>query len=208
MLKENQTFKVYETKSNQYCIITVGSNTKASKTHYWIKCCYLFAFLAVYCNLCFLRLPQQQSFFSSWVVREKFRRILSDTRIKTCIKNRVYKNFNYVVSYLPFIERYANLSLPNLSTVELGINFSTSFTSSHQSYSIEKLFWTMLWYSYKNQGRSYKEWTWGGRFKSGLFLHRVNNIEHNIKQNIYTGMAVISHIPPFILYIKPARIKL
>ena len=148
--------------------------------------------------------------FFDTVVREKFRRILSDTRIKTYIKNRVYKNFNYVVSYLPFIERYANLSLPNLSTVELGINSSTSFTSSHQSYSIEKLFWTMLWYSYKNQGRSYKEWTWGGggRFKSGLFLHRVNNIEHNIKQNIYTGMVVISHIPPFILYIKPARIKL
>ena len=30
-----------------------------------------------------------------------------------------------------------------------------------------------------------------------LFLHRVNNIERNIKQNIYTGMEVISHIPPW-----------
>ena len=25
-----------------------------------------------------------------------------------------------------------------------------------------------------------------------MFLHRVNNIEHNVKQNIYTGMEVIS----------------
>ena len=29
-----------------------------------------------------------------------------------------------------------------------------------------------------------------------MFLHRVNNIEHNINQNIYTGMMVISLIPP------------
>ena len=28
--------------------------------------------------------------------------------------------------------------------------------------------------------------------KSLMFLHRVNNIEHNIKQNVYTGMKVIS----------------
>ena len=28
-----------------------------------------------------------------------------------------------------------------------------------------------------------------------MFLHCVNNIEHNIKQNIYTGMEVISLIP-------------
>ena len=47
-----------------------------------------------------------------------------------------------------------------------------------------------------------------GRFKSGrflyrgtwhktvlMFLHRVNNIEHNKKENIYTGTEVISHIP-------------
>ena len=27
-----------------------------------------------------------------------------------------------------------------------------------------------------------------------MFLHRINNIEHNIKQNFYTGMEVISHI--------------
>ena len=25
-----------------------------------------------------------------------------------------------------------------------------------------------------------------------MFLHRVNNVEHNVKQNIYTGMEVIS----------------
>ena len=28
-----------------------------------------------------------------------------------------------------------------------------------------------------------------------MFLHQVNNIEHNIKQNIYTGVEVISLIP-------------
>ena len=32
--------------------------------------------------------------------------------------------------------------------------------------------------------------------KSLMFLHRVNNIEHNIKQNICTGMQVIFLIPP------------
>ena len=31
--------------------------------------------------------------------------------------------------------------------------------------------------------------------KSLMFLHRVNNIEHDIKQNIYTGMEFISLIP-------------
>ena len=39
----------------------------------------------------------------------------------------------------------------------------------------------------------------GARFKSGPFLYRKYerrvNIEHNIKQNIYTGMKVISLIP-------------
>ena len=29
-----------------------------------------------------------------------------------------------------------------------------------------------------------------------MSLHLVNNIEHNIKQNIYTGMEVISLMPP------------
>ena len=29
-----------------------------------------------------------------------------------------------------------------------------------------------------------------------MFVHRVNNIELNIKQNIYIGMEVISLIPP------------
>ena len=29
-----------------------------------------------------------------------------------------------------------------------------------------------------------------------MFLHRVNSTEHNIKQNIYTSMEVISVIPP------------
>ena len=29
-----------------------------------------------------------------------------------------------------------------------------------------------------------------------MFLQHVNNIEHNIKQNIYTGMEAISVIPP------------
>ena len=32
--------------------------------------------------------------------------------------------------------------------------------------------------------------------KSLMFLHCVNNIENNIKQNIYTGMEVISLIAP------------
>ena len=49
----------------------------------------------------------------------------------------------------------------------------------------------------------------GSRFKSGPFLyckyeraikesnlHRFNSTEHNIKQNIYTGMEVISLMPP------------
>ena len=56
------------------------------------------------------------------------------------------------------------------------------------------------------QGRSW--WTWGRRgwgegagpflyrqYKGGLkilFLHHVNNTEDNLKQNIYTGMEVIS----------------
>ena len=31
--------------------------------------------------------------------------------------------------------------------------------------------------------------------KSLMFLHRVNNIEHDINQNIYTGMEFISLIP-------------
>ena len=33
-------------------------------------------------------------------------------------------------------------------------------------------------------------------YKSLMFLDRVNNIEHDIKQNIYTGIEVISLIPP------------
>ena len=33
--------------------------------------------------------------------------------------------------------------------------------------------------------------------KSLIFLHRVNNTEHNIKQNNYTGLKVISVIPPW-----------
>ena len=32
--------------------------------------------------------------------------------------------------------------------------------------------------------------------KNLIFLHRVNNTEHNIKQNNYTGLKVISVIPP------------
>ena len=32
--------------------------------------------------------------------------------------------------------------------------------------------------------------------ESLTFLHRVNNVEHNIQQNIYTGMEMISLIPP------------
>ena len=60
------------------------------------------------------------------------------------------------------------------------------------------------------QGRCNKLWTERARFKltpfcivsanvvqKGLmFLHRVNNIEHNIKQNIYTGMERTFLIPP------------
>ena len=29
-----------------------------------------------------------------------------------------------------------------------------------------------------------------------MFLHRATNIEHHIKQNIYTGIEAISFIPP------------
>ena len=32
--------------------------------------------------------------------------------------------------------------------------------------------------------------------KSLMFLHHVNNIEHNLKRNIHTGIEVISLIPP------------
>ena len=32
--------------------------------------------------------------------------------------------------------------------------------------------------------------------KSLMFLHRVNNIEHDTKQNIYTGMEFISLLIP------------
>ena len=39
-----------------------------------------------------------------------------------------------------------------------------------------------------------------------MILHRVN-IEHNVKQNIYAGMDVISHTS-MILYIKTARMKM
>ena len=40
----------------------------------------------------------------------------------------------------------------------------------------------------------------GVQFQSGtfwglMFLHHVNNIEHNIKQNLYTDMEIISLIP-------------
>ena len=33
-------------------------------------------------------------------------------------------------------------------------------------------------------------------FKDEMFLHCVDNIENDIKQNIYTGMEVISLIAP------------
>ena len=29
-----------------------------------------------------------------------------------------------------------------------------------------------------------------------MYLHRVNDIEHNVKQNIYTSIEMISLIPP------------
>ena len=35
-----------------------------------------------------------------------------------------------------------------------------------------------------------------------MFRHRVNDIEHNIKQNIYTGIETISLLPLMVLYIK------
>ena len=38
-----------------------------------------------------------------------------------------------------------------------------------------------------------------------MFLHRVNNVQHNIKQDIYTGMEVISL--SLILYIKSITLK-
>ena len=43
--------------------------------------------------------------------------------------------------------------------------------------------------------------------KTLMFLHRVNNVEHNIKQNIYTGMEVIC-LTSMILYIKTVRMKI
>ena len=38
--------------------------------------------------------------------------------------------------------------------------------------------------------------TWYSISGSLKFLHRINNIEHNMKQDIYTEMGVISLIPP------------
>ena len=35
-------------------------------TIYCTKCCYFSALLSIYCGLCFLSLPEWQSFFSSW----------------------------------------------------------------------------------------------------------------------------------------------
>ena len=32
--------------------------------------------------------------------------------------------------------------------------------------------------------------------EKSLFLHRVDNVEHNIKQSVYTGMEVIFLISP------------
>ena len=37
-------------------------------------------------------------------------------------------------------------------------------------------------------------------WKSLMFLHRDTNVEHNIKQNIYFGMEVISLLLPGYLY--------
>ena len=39
-----------------------------------------------------------------------------------------------------------------------------------------------------------------------MFLHYVNNIEHNIKQNIYTGLEVICYTS-MILCIKTVKLK-
>ena len=61
-----------------------------------------------------------------------------------------------------------------------------------------------------SQGRSYRQWIGGPGsnwdlfcigsknviYKSLMFLRRVNNIGHNIKQNVYNGMEVISLILP------------
>ena len=54
-------------------------------------------------------------------------------------------------------------------------------------------------------------------YKTLVFLHRINNTEHNIKQNIYPGMEVICLIRPcqyryfdtssMILYIKRVTLK-
>ena len=67
-LKGTQTFKAYQTESYKYCIIIAESNTKISKTHRLLNkmVLSLFALLSAYWDLHFLRLPQQQSFFSSW----------------------------------------------------------------------------------------------------------------------------------------------
>ena len=35
-----------------------------------------------------------------------------------------------------------------------------------------------------------------GTFWGLMFLYHVNNIEHNIKQSLYTDMEIISLIPP------------
>ena len=146
--------------------------------------------------------------FLDTVLREKFRRILSDTRIKTFIKNRVYKNFNlrYLISsiyrtsmqiflFQIFLKLNQELIFPPVSQAATRVIPQKS--CSEQCYDIH----------IKTRGVATNS-ELGGRFKSGLFLHRVNNIKHNIKQNIYTGMAVISHIAPFILHTKPARIKM
>ena len=57
-VKENQTFKAY-TESYKYCIIVERSDTNTENL------LSIAALLIAYCNLRFLHLPQQQSFFSS-----------------------------------------------------------------------------------------------------------------------------------------------
>ena len=68
IIKGKPNFQGTSNWSYKYCITITGSNTKIPKTHTLLNkmLLSLSALLSVYCDLRFLRLPQRQSFFSSW----------------------------------------------------------------------------------------------------------------------------------------------